>query len=174
MTTTTIKNIITIIVLMFISFGSSKAQEQHSRAIGLYIDSFTKYLLWPNEPKEELVVGVYGGAEVHTYLQSVYEGKKIKKVREMEIKLKKFTSVNETSSCDILFISKEKSSELEQINTLISGLPILVVTCIPGYKSSSAVNIDIENNYHLEICSQKIRDIGMKISSALTSIADEI
>lgn len=37
-----------------------------------------------------------------------------------------------------------------------------------------AVNIDLENNYNLKICSEKIRDSGVKISTALTRLAEEV
>lgn len=92
----------------------------------------------------------------------------------MPIKLKLFTSISEVTACNILVISKGKHSEVDQISTRIGQLPIVLVTTIPGYNTGPAVNIDTDNNYNLEICSEKIRASGIKISTALTSLAEEI
>lgn len=166
------KNIVLILVSIVMSMNVSNAQ--HSRAIGLYLDSFTKFFLWPNEPKEHLVIGIYGETDVYPYLHKIYTSKKGKKVRNMVIILKNISEINEATTCDMIFVTKENNAFLEKMSSVISGRPILLVTCVPGFNSSAAVNIDINNNYHIEISSANIRGQGIKISSSLTNMAEEI
>lgn len=162
-----------ITLLIFLACSSS-ASAQDARAVGLYVESFTKYFLWPDEPKSELVVGVYGESSAIAYLQKVLEGKKTKKVRNMPIKLKILSSLSELTTCNIVLVAKEKNNELEQINNLLNGTPTVVVTSVPGYNIGASVNIDSNNNFNLEICSENIRATGIKISTALISLAKEI
>ena len=153
---------------------SSLVNAQDSRAIGLYVESFTKYFLWPDEPKSELVIGIYGESTAIAHLQKTLAGKKTKSVRNMPIRLKMLSSLSEIPACSILLISKGKSEEIDQINSLIANSPIILITTIPGYSTGPAVNIDTENNFNLEICSKNIRASGIKISTALTNLAKEI
>jgi hypothetical protein len=167
-----IKQVPITIILIIASLSAVSAQD--SRAVGLYVESFTKYFLWPDEPKGELIIGVYGESVATPYLKKSLEGKKLKKVRSMPIKLKMLSSLNEFTTCSIVLVAEEKNDELMKISNLLTGSTTVLVTSVPGYNIGATVNIDANNNFNLEICSENIRATGIKISTALTSLAKEI
>ncbi len=160
------------IALTMATLSFSAASGQDKRAQALYVNSFIKFIKWPDQLDEsKFVVAVLG--EENEQFVKLFEKKK-KKVGNLPLSLEFFTDLNEMKQCHILFVPEESNQQLDQVIDAFGVQSTLIVTCSPGYNKGAVINIDLENGMDLEIKSAEIRKRGMQISSSLIGLATEI
>lgn len=133
--------------------------------------NFIKYVQWPNEGEAgEFVVGVIGDDNVFNTLNQWYNGKAKGSKKYV---IKKLSSADESSSCQVVYVGKSKNREFENIKNSISGKSILTITDGNGLgQKGSCINFKvIDGKLKFELNQATLTGSNLKVSSQLSSMA---
>lgn len=133
--------------------------------------NFIKYIQWPNEGEAgEFVVGVIGDDNVFNTLNQWYNGKAKGSKKYV---IKKLTSADESSSCQVVYVGKSKNKEFVNIQNNISGKSILTITDGNGLgEKGSCINFKvIDGKLKFELNQSTVTSANLKVSSQLSSMA---
>jgi hypothetical protein len=148
------------------------AQERPTHEIhAAMLFNFIKYVQWPNEGEAgEFVVGVIGDDNVYNTLNQWYNGK-TKGTKKYVIK--KLSSADESSSCQVVYVGKSKNREFENIKNNIEGKSILTITDGNGLgQKGSCINFKvIDGKLKFEMNQATLTGSNLKVSSQLSSMA---
>lgn len=138
-----------------------------------YLAAFTyqicKSTVWP-EQSSDFVIGILGKSTITPYFQQLTVDKKI---GNTPITLVEWKSVNEIGKCNVLFISKDHTSQLATVSEKVSGEPVLIVTESSGtIKSGSCVCFSlVDNKIRYELNKTTILHNKLNISGELERMA---
>jgi hypothetical protein len=129
-----------------------------------------KYIQWPNDGQAEFVIGVLGNDDVYNTLKSWYDGKA---KGAQKIAVKKLSSAAEASTCSLVYLSKTKNRDFEDLRSATNGKHILTITDGNNLGSrGSCVNFTvIDGKLKFELNQSALAASSLKVSSQLTSIA---
>lgn len=133
--------------------------------------NFIKYVQWPNEGEAgEFVVGVIGDDNVFNTLNQWYNGKPKGSKKYV---IKKLSSADESSNCQVVYVGKSKNKEFENIKNSISGKSVLTITDGNGLgQKGSCINFKvIEGKLKFELNQATVTSSNLKVSSQLSSMA---
>ncbi len=168
----TLTKLLAIILLAVFSISNVKAQERSIEDIhSMMVFNFIKYVQWPNADKAgEFVIAVVGNDEVYKKLTAWYAGKP--NGAKIYV-IKKFSSANDVTDCQVVYIDKSKSGEFDAINAKFKGKPTLVVTNKNGLgQKGSGINFKtVDDKLKFELNKQALEASNLKVSGALTSMA---
>lgn len=162
---------LSILVLMCGLFFQASAQDRPIHEVHVaFINNFMKYIQWPSDGQPEFVIGVLGNDEVYTTLKSWYEGKTR---GTQKVSVKKLTSVAEAQTCSLVYLSRSKSRDFDELKTAVSGKHILTVTdgANLGSKGSCVNFKEVDGKLKFELNKAALDASSLKVSSQLTSIA---
>ncbi|MBI4648804.1 MAG: YfiR family protein [Bacteroidia bacterium] len=161
------KHMVCIVITILVLTSNISAQVEKFQSVFIY--NFTKYIEWPDK-SGDFVIGVFGSSTVINELKSL-EG--TKKVGNQNILVKKFSSIEELSVCNILFISKNKSTEMVNIINKVKGQNTLLISEKDGLvKEGSGINfILVDNKQKFELNKNNVTKYGLKISPELEKLA---
>jgi len=170
------KNKIVILFLLFTAFvmrvEKAHAQEVDYKAYSLFIYNFMKYIEWPpeNQGKDEFVIGILGDSPIQKELEMMAATKKCK---GKTIVIKKLTSVDESTSCQLLYVTSSKSSQIKTFSPLLKNKSLLLVAERDGMAKRGAhisfTTLD-DDILKFEINKKNIEANNLKISSTLTNL----
>lgn len=145
----------------------NKPQQLSREHINVFwLMNFYKYVEWPNDTANDLIVGVFGNAssEYHRLkgMQSsgaTFNGRKFKTIR--------FSNVSKIEYSHILYVNRHDLQYLADINEKIKGQPTLLVTdsCSSDLSDLFMVNLVLQsrtNQFQVNI--NKATEAGLKIS----------
>ncbi len=158
-------------VLLCAVIFSANAQERPLHEIHVaFINNFMKYIQWPPDGQTEFVIGVYGNDDVYNTLKGWYDGKN---KGTQKIAVKKLASPAEASTCALVYLSKNKSRDFDDLKAAISGKHVLTVTDGSNLGSKgSCVNFkEVDGKLKFELNQSALTASELKVSSQLTSIA---
>jgi hypothetical protein len=148
------------------------AQERPTHEIhAAMLFNFIKYVQWPNEADPgEFVVGVIGDDKVYSTLNQWYNGKAKGSKKYV---IKKLTSADESSSCQVVYVGKSKNREFDNIKNSIGGKSILTITDGNGLgQKGSCINFKvIDGKLKFEMNQATLTGSNLKVSSQLSSMA---
>ncbi|HYG51713.1 MAG TPA: YfiR family protein [Flavobacteriales bacterium] len=158
--------------LLFTARKPCAAQEIDYKTYSLFVYNFMKYIDWPPEiaAKNEFVVGIIGDSPISKELQALAATKKVK---GKTIVLKKFTTVEECSGCQLLYVASGKSSMIKTIRESLKTKPVLVVGEREGTaKKGAALSfVTLEDDVlKFDINKAEIEQRQLKISSSLITL----
>lgn len=158
-------------LFILIFSGSSRAQEQDSKAYTLFIYNFMKYVEWPEGAvKQDFVMGVSGDSPILTEVQNLA---KAKKVKGKTILVKKIATPDEALECNMVFICSRKSLGLKPVLEKVKGKPILIVGETEGLADKGAalsfVILD-DDNLKFDINKKALEAQSLKISTQLVNL----
>ncbi|WP_462319695.1 YfiR family protein [Marinilabilia sp.] len=137
-----------------------------------YLYNISRYMEWPTDYNEnEFIIGVMGShAAIIPELQVVSQTKRI---LGKKIVIQTYSSPQEISNCNILFIPENQNRFLPQIIKKTENSPILLVTEKSGMlKKGANLNFVFTNNkLQFEIEMDRIRKKGLKVHSKLQTLA---
>ncbi len=140
------KKIIAPILLVFILFYSNSVKSQEIKFKALYLYNFTKYVGWPPDAKTgDFVIGVLGSNAIYNKLNEIAAGKM---AGSQKIVISKFSSAEELTKCNILFVSYGKGGKSNMVTVIakVGSNSTLVVSEREGAtKLGSAINFVIRN-----------------------------
>jgi len=158
-----------------VGWADSSLPEYQVKA--LFLLNFTKYVEWPpnafaasNTP---ITIGLYGESKLGEALTSVVAGKTI---GGRTIAIREIEGADDSSQCQILFVSDSESSRMRQILDKTSALPILTVGEDAAFAQyGGIINFVLKNgNVRLQIDLMAAKKAGLTISSRLLAVADVV
>jgi hypothetical protein len=157
--------------LMVLTGFSVFAQMGIPKAQAMFIFNFSRLVEWPATYRNgPFVIGVLGATTVGDELDMYTKGKK---VGVQDIQIARFKSVQEISTCHILFVPFAKSRQMAEIFSAIQGKSILIITEKNGaLNEGSAINfIVLEDKLKFELKAENASRYGIKLSSKLTEMS---
>jgi len=145
------------------------ANEYNLKAAFIY--NFTKYVDWNSSSGEnEFIIGVVGHSAIYVPLEIIANTKSVNGKR---IQLRQFSSLNNYTFCNAIFISKNTDQSIEEILEKVERKGTLIISEKNGYAlKGSAINfILINNSVKFEINTNKLKVAGLNVSSQLLKLA---
>jgi len=146
--------------------------EYHVKAAFLY--NFAKFVEWPPETMPSgnapLVLGVVGEDPFGQVLEETIKGKT---VNDRELVIRRFTRIQDVSSCHILFISSSERKRLPEIIAALRWSSVLTVSDMERFaQRGGIISLTMENNkVRFEVNLDSAERAGLKISSKLLALA---
>ena len=163
--------------LFFIPCANSKdlpSREDYVKAAFLY--NFAKFIKWPNQtfatPESPLVLCILGKNPFGGALSSISK----KKIRGRNLVIKQCINLNHIKSCNILFISKSKHTEINNITKRLKKMPVLTVSDVDEFIEHNGIigMTKVKNKIRFQINFRVAQDCGLTISSQLLKLATKI
>jgi len=127
------KKIITFLTISILFIEILSAQNTKFQAIFLY--NFTRQLGWPSECQTgDIVIKVLGQSEIINDINSFAKGNPVYGQNVVA----KLTTIDDVTNCHILFVTDEKSSDLETIIAKVGTKSVLIVTGKSGLTAKGA------------------------------------
>jgi hypothetical protein len=142
----------------------------------LFIYNFATLVDWPTDyRKGNFVIGVYGESNaVYDQLTTKYSGKAI---GSQEIKIIKHSSKSQINSkTHILYITEDKSDNINALSTTFKGKSTVLITEKPGYLGKGAIInfVVAKNKQSYEISKSNAKKHKLIIASKLTNLAVKV
>lgn len=159
--------------------GAAAAQEEAAalerRVKGALLYRFISYVEWPAAafagPDAPLVIGVIGNDTLASELQAFTAGRTAEK---RSISVRRLRATDPLKDVHLLFIGRAESGQLERIAR--GRTPTLIVTEWPGaLQEGSVINFVLVNDQvRFDISLEAARQRGLKLSSRMLSVANEV
>jgi len=153
------------------------SKEYQIKAVLLF--NLTRFVDWPDStftaPDAPLVIGVVGRDPFGDALDEAVRGEE---VNGHKIVVQRYPTASSIGPCQILFIS---ANERRQLSLILAGLkhkPVLTVSELPGFATSSGGMIRFytggQNKVRLQINLAQARQERLKLSSKLLEVAEVV
>jgi hypothetical protein len=157
-----------LVLIAFIAFpGLAQSHKLHS----VFIYSFTRYVIWPDDYNQgDFEIVVLGDSPILDELKALAQAKK---VGERTIKITRISSIAEIRKCNILFVPSNHSGQLNDVINKINNQSVLVITEEPGLgaKGSDINFIMKDGKLAFELNQTAASKHNLKISNTLTGMA---
>ncbi|NPA36463.1 MAG: YfiR family protein [Chlorobi bacterium] len=152
------------------------AHSQVTKYKAVFTINFIRYIGWPDEAKKgDFVIGVLKDSEFAEFLKSLAKGRKF---GFQDVVVKEFSSVDEITYCQVLYIPKtvNLSKNAGKIIDKLGGKNTLIITEKEGAtKYGSMINFVIrDNKLKFEVHDENAARLGLQISSKLGNMASAI
>jgi hypothetical protein len=149
---------------------SATAQVKDYDYEAVYTYNFTKYIDWPIEKGNNIVIGVVGD---NNALSGFKKMAKAKSSSNRKFIVKQLTSSEQVAGCNIIFIAKSHEEEFRNVIKEAFGKPILLITEQSQYaKRGSSINfITVGGKLRFEINQSYIQKSGLRVSGSLMQLA---
>ena len=140
-----------------------------------YIYNIAKLVEWEDEKyrKGNFVIGVLSNSNVYQELVKKYQSKSI---GNQPIEIQKLLQPSDAERCNILFVGRDKLTEVAKVYGLMESTSTLVVTeYTDALEDGSVVNFMVVNStlaYELSLTNAKKH--GLKIGSTLKQLAERV
>jgi hypothetical protein len=158
-------------LLLWHSVTSQVHAQQDYRFHSVFMYNFTKYIQWPTSVQTgDFIIGVLGNSPILPELEKMAENKT---VGNQKIVIKKFKSVSDISSCQMLFIPSADSRDFESALEKLKGKPTLVLTEKNGLgQKGSGINfVLLDGKWRFELNENATQNAGLKVSKELSRLA---
>jgi hypothetical protein len=118
--------------------------EQEIKAGLLY--NFLKYTTWP-APSSSMAVCVFGADPFEGYLQPMAG----RSVNQMEITLHFVRDVQETGSCNLVFVNADEKGQWPELQKFLARRSILTVSDFEGFTDSGGMIEFTRRNEHVSV-----------------------
>ena len=104
-----------MVIVLFLHLNASAQVEKYLAAFTYQI---CKSVTWPSQ-SNDFVIAVLGDSDVTPYFKQLV---RTQKLGNSSMKLVEWANLNEITSCNVLFLSKEQSTNLSAITKRINNL----------------------------------------------------
>ncbi len=165
-----IKRILYITLLLSMNLVSLHAQTTNHTAYSLFVTSFAKYASWPQEDGD-FKITVLGKSKVYDELVKMTASKN---VNGHAYKIEQTDDITQIGDARIIYISDNKSSNLDEILKATHGKPIMIVTEREGLakKGAGLSFLVIDNKLRFDINNTELEKRNIKVSANLVTIAN--
>lgn len=162
---------ILIPLLLLIVLGQS-AMAQNAITVdqkeALFIVKFFEHIEWPNEKNiPSFTIGVIGDKDNMVYNELVAICDTFK-VKGKSVAVRKITSLEETTSVNVLYLNQSSALNKTDVDKAIQGKPILFVTKDYPFGQSMINFIVVNDRLHYEMNEKKCEAAGFKVNIVLT------
>ena len=133
--------------------------------------NFTKLIEWPQPYRQgNFVVGVIGDSPLYPELVKM---SKTKKVANQSLQVVKFNSSSEIQKCHIIYVSRNKSENMNAVLEKVKQNSTLIITEKNGLVDKGAgINFIVKDNRQkFELNKKNVEKYKLKVSSNLVSLA---
>ena len=164
-----VKRVVLLIgVFSLLFFIESRAQISTRKLEAIYMYNFTKYINWQNEGSA-FVIGVLDENKVAAELSENLQNKEVK---GKPIQVQNIGSVAEAKKCQILYLPKSNSGQLQSILDAVSKTDVLVVAEEDLAAQGASVSFFIDGTkLRFKINKDALDKAGLQASSNLLSLA---
>jgi hypothetical protein len=137
--------------------------------------NFAQFVTWPPKAfsgaKEPFCIGILGDDPFDSFLDEMARGEM---VNGRPLVIQRYHNVDEIKSCQILFISRSESGQVEKILDALKEKNILTVGDTEGFiKSGGIVRFFVEGNkIHFMINLETAKHFNLSISSKVLRLAE--
>lgn len=163
-----------ILSLIYISNYAQPETEYRVKAVFLY--NFTQFIQWPssafNSPMDPMVIGILGSNPFGNDLRVAVSGEK---ANGHYIIVNNYSNISEIRKCHILFITKEDTTDMEQIKALARSQYMLLVsdTSDDFLDKGGMIRFVTRNNkISFQVNLAAIRAANLSISSKMLRLAE--
>ena len=151
-----------------------------------FVYNFAKLTEWPAgsfaQPESPIVIGILGRDPFGATIDHVVDNKQINGRGVVVKRLKWGDSLkerqyrlwmNDLLQCNILFVSSSEATHLDELISIVKGVPILTVADTPGFaKRGGVINLILDDNkVRFEVNVEAARQANLNISSRLLALA---
>lgn len=156
--------------MIIILITSNHASAQETWVQSGIIRYLTSHMEWPDS-KDPNSIQVYVVGETPVYDLLVNEKEDlIKEGKEMTVT--KVSSVNQVPAAHIIYLSKGKTSEIENARSRSKAIQSLLITAASTRSQKGGINFTMKNERHsLEINDSFVTSCGIRIASKLKNFA---
>jgi len=154
-----------------ILFINIAAQTEIPKAQAMFIYNFSRLIEWPSNYKTgPFIIGFVGSSFTYEQMLAFSAGKS---VGAQAISVQKFATIDDISTCHILFIPFSKTKDMVNILTKIQGKSTLIISEKNGaITSGSAINFIIfDDKLKFEFKPENATKYQIKVSSKLNEMA---
>jgi hypothetical protein len=161
-----------VVLAAFSATVTLAAQFSADAVKAAYLFRFAQYVEWPQPLPADtaFVIGITGAEDVAVHLERLAHGLS---VNGRPVKVRRLTQAQELDGVHILFVGAKAFSRTRSLRARAIGKPILLVTeDVSGLDGGAVINfIEVERNLRFEISLNAADRSGLKVDSALLSVA---
>jgi hypothetical protein len=152
---------------------AAQASEYQVKAVFLF--NFAQFVDWPTrafpDSTAPLVIGVLGKDPFGPFLDATIRGET---VRGRPLEVRRYQTVDEVTSCHILYISPSEEGQLEDILGTLKDRPVLTVSESAGFSQYGGMIRFVSENrrIRLRINPEAAEAASLRISSKLLQAAE--
>ncbi len=164
-----VKRVVLLIgVFSLLFFIESNAQISTKKLEAIYMYNFTKYINWQSQGSA-FVIGVLDESSATKELGANLQNKEVK---GKPIQVQNISSVTEAKKCQILYLPKSNSGQLQGILEAVRGTDVLVVAEEDLAAEGASVSFFIDGSkLKFKINKNALDKSGLQASSNLLSLA---
>jgi hypothetical protein len=164
-----------LVILALTSAPSFAAQFSIEAVKAAYLFRFASYVEWPPSMKSEanFIIGVYGAEDVAVHLEHLVQGMS---VQGRQPKVRRVRTIEDLGGVHILYVGANVFRSSRPLRQRAIEMPILLVTDHrDGFDGGGVINfIEVNRNLRFEISLDAAERSGLKIDSALLSVAARV
>jgi hypothetical protein len=164
-----------LVVLAGFSASLAQAAQYSAEAVkAAYLFRFAQYVEWPEAPAGvPFVIAVSGADDVAVHLERLLPGMTVNGRRAV---VRRVTRAQDLEGVHILFVGASAFKRTRALRRLAIERPILMVTeSEDGIDGGAVINfIEVDRNLRFEISLDAAERSGLKIDSALLSVAARV
>jgi len=175
-------SIVMVILLLFGLLSLTHAATQESakeyQIKAVYLYNFTGFVTWPNnvfeDAKASFRICILGEDPFGRQLDLAVRGEK---VEGRNVLVERIDSVQQSSGCQILFISESETSQLNPIFNALEKKPILTVSDMPEFVERGGMIKFYTNRrrqVRLAIDPETLQEAGLTVSGNLLRVSQII
>ncbi len=164
------KKILYTLLVVFCFAGIGKAQTTNYQVYSVFVVSIARYSSWPASTGD-FKITVIGKSKVYDELLKVSQ---TKDVNGKKIVVSQAEDISQIGDCNIVYVSDNKSGDLDDIAKKFEGKPVMIITEREGlYKKGASLSfVVIENKLRFDINKTGLEKRQIKISQSLTALAN--
>jgi hypothetical protein len=156
------------IFIAFTGIPKCFAQTSYESLQSAYIYNFAKYIKW-NPIPDPFIIGIYGHTDLTPELEKLLTGRKI---NGKDIVIKPCNSIDQTVTCNIVYLPKSKNKEFEHLKTTLSGKNILLVTESDQASNGAGISfIMSDNKLKFKLNLTALKKSGIEATEGLLKLA---
>jgi hypothetical protein len=163
-----------MVLAVLAALPATAAQFSIDAVKAAYLFRFASYVEWPAvAPDKPFVIGVFGAEDVAVHLERLTTGITI---RNRPAQVRRVRGVDDLDGVDILYVGPRVYRGARPLRQRAARLPVLLVTDhLDGLDDGAVINfIEVNRNLRFEISVEAADRAGLKVDSALLSVAARV
>lgn len=150
--------------------GNPAQEEFQVKAAFLY--NFARFTSWPSSDSGSFRLCILGSDPFNGFIDSLHD----KPVHDQPLVIARIKEVSEAEHCQLLFISKSLSEQVDEIITALGRRPALTVSDMDNFIGRGGIIgfLMVDNKIRFEINITESSRAGLSISSRLLTLATTV
>ena len=162
------KILLSAILLIILTFKCYSQESEVYKIHAMFISNFVKYIEFPSSTSNKVVIGIFDNTDVY----KVFE-EKFGSSSNQKIIVKNIFNIENSTSCNIIYISSNNKYVLTKVLEKIKNKPIILITEDQNLinKGASVSFKIIDNKMKFQMNKPLMESLGFKIADVLYSLS---